>query len=76
MGVVAHDYQIQKKGVQPNADILVSPVCIYSDYTFSQHYIPRHHIPNIIVPATYSWILWESHSEVSMDTSETNTESN
>ena len=60
MGVVAHDYQIQKKGVQPNADILVSPVCIYSDYTFSQHYIPRHHIPNIIVPATYSWILWDS----------------
>ena len=26
MGVVAHDYQIHKKGVQPNADILVSPV--------------------------------------------------
>ena len=58
--VLAHDYQIQKKGVQPNADILVSPVRIYSDYTFSQHYIPRHHIPNIIVPTTYSWILWDS----------------
>ena len=32
----------------------------YSDYTFSQHYIPYHHIPNPIIPATYTWILWES----------------
>ena len=29
-------------------------------YTFSQHYIPHHHIPDPIVPATYTWILWES----------------
>ena len=34
MGVVAHDYQIHKKSVQHNSDILVSPICIYSDYTF------------------------------------------
>ena len=62
MGVAAHDYQTQKKGVRLNADILlyVSPICIYSDYTFSQHYIPRHHIPDPIVPATYIWILWKS----------------
>ena len=35
MGIIAHDYQVHKKGVQLNSDILVSPVCIYSDYTFS-----------------------------------------
>ena len=29
-------------------------------YFLSQHYIPRHHIPDPIIPATYSWILWES----------------
>ena len=43
-----------------NSDILVSSVCIYSDYTFSPHFIPRHHIPNPIIPATYTWILWDS----------------
>ena len=60
MGLTAYDHQVHKKGVQPNSDILVSPVCIYSDYTFSPHFIPRHHIPNPIAPATYAWILWES----------------
>ena len=60
MGLPAHEYQVHMKGVQPNSDILTSSVCIYSDYTFSQHYIPRHHIPDPIIPATYSWILWES----------------
>ena len=71
MGAAAHDYPIQKKGVQPNADILVSPVCIYSDYTFSQHYmyIPYHHIPDPIVPATYTWLLWESSIAKSVCTS-------
>ena len=60
MGIVAHDYQVHKKGVQLNSDILVSPVCIYSDYTFSPHFIPRHHISNPIIPATYTWILRDS----------------
>ena len=60
MGVVAHDYQVHKKSVQPNSDILVSPICIYSDYTFSQHFIPRYHTLNPITHATYSWALWES----------------
>ena len=60
MGVVAHDYQIEKKSVDPNSDTLISPICIYSDYTFSQHYIPKHHVSDPIIPATYKWILWES----------------
>ena len=60
MGITAHDYQVHKKGVPLNADILVSPVCIYSNHTFSPHFIPRHHTPNPIIPSTYTWILWES----------------
>ena len=49
-----------RKSVQPNSDILVSPICIYSHYTFSQHYIPRHHIADPIITATYIWVLWQS----------------
>ena len=49
------------KSVDHNSDILISPICIYSDHTFSQHFIPHHHIPNPIMPATYTWTLWESH---------------
>ena len=60
MGVAAHDYQTHKKSVDHNSDILMSPVCIYSDHIFSQYFIPHHHIPNPMVPATYTWILWES----------------
>ena len=60
MGIIAHNYQLHIKGVQLNSVILVSPICIYSDYTFSPHFIPRHHISDPIRPSTYNWILWDS----------------
>ena len=46
--------------MQPNADTLTSPMCMYSDFTFTQHYIPNHHISDPMVPATYNSILWDS----------------
>ena len=60
MGITAHNYQIHINGVQLNSDILVSPICIYSDYTLSPHFIPRHDISDPIRPSTYNWILWDS----------------
>ena len=37
-GKVAHDYQIQKKGITPGSKVLISDTCIYCEYRFSDAY--------------------------------------
>ena len=59
-GKVAHDYQIQKKGITPGSKVLISDICIYCEYRFSDDYIPKFAKNTTTHTTTYQWILWDS----------------
>ena len=56
-GKVAHDYQIQKKGITPGSKVLISDTCIYCEYRFSDDYIPKFAKNTTTHTTTYQWIL-------------------
>ena len=62
VGMIANTYQREIKKVK-SPEVLVSPVCIYRTYEFSNNFTPKYHKLYFTpeqATTTYEWVLWDN----------------